>query len=185
MNSSYHQTEFNGTALRPRTPDIDSRKEAASFRTILVALDLSPASHQTLRFALGMAKMFNAALVLVHVVSHQILYVFPTKAVYSRLKQLEEQRRLALVELTEDLKKQHPSCSFHLLVGEPAEEIAVLAKNLRADLIIAGYHEGILFTRRLGVGQASQIAQRAPCSVLLYRRTGCSEEDKYTSPWEE
>jgi nucleotide-binding universal stress UspA family protein len=52
--------------------------------------------------------------------------------------------------------------------GDPAEQVALLAQDLDADLIITASHNPGFLTRLFGWDQAPRILQRAHCPVLVY-----------------
>jgi nucleotide-binding universal stress UspA family protein len=61
------------------------------------------------------------------------------------------------------------SVEYHLLEGEPAEEIVRLAKSNNIDLIIMGSHGRTGLSRLLMGSVAEQVVRRAECAVLTIK----------------
>jgi nucleotide-binding universal stress UspA family protein len=143
---------------------------AGSFPTvgikkIVAAVDLSPESKETTYFAGAFAKALGASLVLVHVLLVDPLYHLTN--VFE-----EEHRRRAeglLAALRADLKKRSVPCESRVLLGDPAEEIANLAREVGADLLITGARRPSPIAQWFKIDRPPQIMLSAPCSVLVYR----------------
>lgn len=56
----------------------------------------------------------------------------------------------------------------HVRLGQPADVICDIAKEIGADMVVIGAHGYGLVERLLGT-TASKIVHRAPCSVLVVR----------------
>jgi universal stress protein A len=147
-----------------RTPD-----GALVIRQIVVALYLSPRSETTARYALGIAKAFGATLVLVHVYPVTEVNEFMTEEDYRALDRQRQAAQAMLTKLTRTLQADYPACEERFLIGEPAEQVAWLARELDADLIIMGGHRPGLLMRLFDLEQAPHIVHRAPCPVLVYQ----------------
>jgi nucleotide-binding universal stress UspA family protein len=66
------------------------------------------------------------------------------------------------------LKDKGFSCTGHLAVGEPVEEIGRMATELGCDLIIVGHKQHASLARRWWQGSVSKsLLDYAPCSVLI------------------
>jgi len=141
---------------------------AMSLKQIVVAIYLSPRSEATARYAVGIASVFGASLVLVHVYPVIEVNEFMTEEDYRRMDRQRQAAQAALTKLTQTLQAEYPACEERFLIGEPAEQIAWLARELDADLIIAGSHRPGLLVRLFNLDQAPQILHRAPCPVLVY-----------------
>jgi nucleotide-binding universal stress UspA family protein len=142
---------------------------ASSIKQIVVAIYLSPRSEATARYALGIAKAFGASLVLVHVYPVTEVNEFMTEEDYRALDRQRQAAQEALTKLTRTLQADYPACDERFLIGEPAEQVAWLARDLNADLIILGSHRPGLLTRLFNLDQAPHFVHRAPCSVLVYQ----------------
>ena len=125
-------------------------EEVASLvKRVLVPVDFTPATAWQLRFARGLCEAVNRPLLLAHVIEP----VRTRVAAHSRLLHVEAERRSraesALESLVEDVP---PTLKPEALVayGEPAEEIAKLAADRDAGLIVMGLHSSPLTGPRMG-----------------------------------
>lgn len=140
-----------------------------AIKQIVVAVYLSPRSEATARYAVEIAKAFGASLVLAHV--HPVTEVneFMTEEDYRALDRQRQAAQAALTKLTQTLRADYPACEERFLIGEPAEQVAWLARELSADLIVMGSHRPGLLVRLFNLDQAPPIMHRAPCPVLVYQ----------------
>ena len=143
-------------------------QRSSSIKQIVVAVYLSPRSEATARYAVEIARAFGASIVLVHVHAAIEVNEFMTEEDYRALDRQRQAAQVALTKLTQTLQAEYPACEERFLIGEPAEQVASLAHELNADLIIAGSHRPGLLVRLFNLEQAPQIVHRAPCSVLVY-----------------
>ncbi len=143
---------------------------------ILIPTDFSPFSVRALRHALALTRKFKARLKVLHVVP----CVFPAgDSLYSsapwlmtpeiRLRAEEEMRKfLAPVR---EARLDHET---EMREGDPWREIAGVAEEMSADLVVLGTH-GRGGLERLFLGSvAEKLIRRLPCSVL----TICHEEGR-------
>ncbi len=116
---------------------------------ILVAVDLSPASIPQTQGARRVAEAFDLPMVLVHVVE-------PIKsriAAKLHLTSVEADRRAVAEEGLNELMatlpmRLHPEAL--VAYGDPAEEIAKVARDRQAGLVIVGLHGSPLLGPRMG-----------------------------------
>ena len=141
---------------------------ASSIKQIVVAVYLSPRSEATARYAVGIAKSFAASITLVHVYPVTEVNEFMTEEDYRAMDRQRKAAQEALTRLTRTLQADYPACEQRFLHGEPAQQVAWLARELNADLIIAGSHRSGLLARLFSLDQGPQLMHSAPCSVLVY-----------------
>lgn len=149
---------------------MDSEKRSR----VVVGTDYSKASELALERAFELASRDPA--VEVHVVSvvqaplapYVVLGPFSNSESYATLIQFTEQRLSAFVA-------QHPNGApsrqvvCHVRLDRPATEIAQLAADLDADLIVVGTH-GRHGVERVLLGSVAELVVRlAPCPVLVVR----------------
>jgi nucleotide-binding universal stress UspA family protein len=139
-----------------------------SVTKIVAALALSPHSEATARYALGIAKTLGASLVLVHVYEPIQINEFTTEEGFRVLYQDREVMQRALTDLTKALRETYPACTEKFIVGEPAEELALAARELDADVIITASHYPSFLGQLFGMDRAPKIMRHAPCPVLVY-----------------
>lgn len=153
------------------------------FKKIIAAVSPSIPGDHVLNEAIALAKMGDATLMLLHVLS-PMEEGYPTPvypgpdSVYPGLheeairvyaQQWETYQRDAiefLKKLTEDVSKAGVAVEFTQNVGDPGRVICDLAKTWDADLIILGRrgHTGL---KELFLGSISNyVLHHAPCSVL-------------------
>lgn len=153
------------------------------FKKIIVAVSPSLKNDHVLEEAIAIAKMGNASLMLLHVLSAMDegyptpVYpgpdsVYPglhEQAIRAYAEQWEVYQRETLTylkNLTEDVSKTGVPVEFTQNIGDPGKVICSLASTWNADLIILGRrgHTGI---KELFLGSVSNyVLHHAPCSVL-------------------
>ena len=137
-------------------------------KKIVAAVDLSPYSEATAQYALEIAKTLGASLVLVHVYEPIQMNEFITEEGFRVQEHDRQAMQQALTDLTKTLRETYPACTEKFAVGKPAEEVALVARELDADLIITACHHPSLLGELFGLDQAPKILHRAPCPVLIY-----------------
>ena len=156
-SSSVRQTQIN-----PRDLKVEK---------ILVPLDFSATSVEALDYGVWLAKQFRAAIHLVHVyppdeassVPNAGHLLFESAGAIERLNE----------ELTGIHRKHAPAFrpdNCHIGRGRPYEEIARLAREIDADLIVLSTrgHSGL---KHLLLGStAERLVRYAPCPVLIARK---------------
>ncbi len=128
---------------------------------ILYATDFSASSLKALPYALSLAEVSGARLVLLHAPES-------TEAISSEIEMGYHQHLSALIP------PQHRNlCESDTLVvaGEPSRAILDAAVENNADLIIIGAHayEGVLSHFQVPVSIAYRVVAQAPCPVLRVR----------------
>jgi nucleotide-binding universal stress UspA family protein len=159
MNTALAENQLTERVASPAT---------FSVKKIVAALDLSPHSEGTAQYALEIAKTLGASLVLVHVYEPIQINEFTTEEGFRVLDHDRQVMQQTLTDLTKTIQKTYPACTEKFTVGEPAEEVALVARELNADLIITASHHPSFLGRMFGLDQAPKILHRAPCPVLVY-----------------
>ena len=138
--------------------------------TILVGLDGSPREPAVLEEAVAIAKADGATL---HLCRAMTIPLSIPAAVWTLqgddfsnflVEHGEAELRTSAEAIPEKMRGKAIA-----RIGQPADVICALAKELEADLVVIGSHgyEGI--DRLLGT-TAAKVVNRAPCSVLVARR---------------
>jgi nucleotide-binding universal stress UspA family protein len=140
-----------------------------NMRKIVVAIDLTPRSKKTAAYAAEFAKRLNAALTLVHVFAPEPITEFTSEQAHEAVAEGRRQTLAKLAKLIENLRRSGVECHDDFRVGDPAEEIALAARAIDADLIITASHHPGFLGRTLGLDQAPRIFHRASCPVLVYQ----------------
>ena len=148
---------------------------------IVVAVDFSEASDLAVRraFEIG-AEQARAEVHLVHVVQTygpQVAYEMPIDASALAVLSLNEARTRFRQYADQSLARylgQNPTKKFervvaHLRFDAIAEEVAQLAADLEADLVVVGTHGRKGLSRLLLGSSAEATVRLAPCPVLVAR----------------
>ncbi len=136
---------------------------------LVVGIDFTDASGYALRLAENLVRPAGAeaALHIVHVaapmhwtVSHGDVPVFLPKDAEDR------SRRRLLDECWSCGKETLASIVPHMRTGDPTREIAEVAREVHADLIVLGAHKRNGLARALHRSTYARLVRHAPCSVL-------------------
>jgi nucleotide-binding universal stress UspA family protein len=130
-------------------------------RRAMAPVDLTAATPHQLRVARGLAEALNVPLLLLHVVEP----VRATVSASARLPKVEAERRYRAEQNLERALEDMPSQVKHeaiIAYGEPAEEIAKVANDRDAGIIVMGLHSSPVLGPRMG-----SVTYRVLC--LAYR----------------
>ncbi|MFQ5804263.1 MAG: universal stress protein [Candidatus Methylomirabilales bacterium] len=141
-------------------------------RRILWATDLSPVSEEAWRYALTLADVFAAEVVLMHVVPPGDLPWQDEQPVPTSGSWLEQylaplDRELELRQRA--VEEQGLIARRKILVGVPAEAIVAEARAEEADLIIVGTRGRSGLPHVLLGSVAAAVIRKAPCPVLAVK----------------
>ena len=159
---------MNRIQKRTATKRQKSSHSGVSFRRIIVAVDLSPHSEKTALYAAEFAKRVGASIRLVHVFSPEPITEFSSEQAQEAFGEGRRRTVWKQAKLMEEIRRTGVECGDDLRVGDPAEEVAQVAQNECADLIITASHQPGLLTTLLHLDQAPRIMHRANCPVLVY-----------------
>lgn len=153
------------------------------FRKILVALDQSDNARQIYEHALSLAKLSNASLMLLHVLSYEgDSIAYPASFSYWNYspqlsantwqfyqKQWEEHKNESLKTLQSYASEANTAginSEFRQIVGNPGVVICDFARSWEADLIIVG-RRGLRGLTEFFLGSVSNyVLHHTPCSTL-------------------
>ena len=133
------------------------------FGHILYATDFSSGSLAALTYALSLAEQDRAELTMLHIIESKS--VSDSYLIEWKRQNRENLRRLIPRELDLAYKPE-----IEVELGDPAEEILLLAETRNAELIVMGSHPGTLSTH-FPWTTLHQVLQKAPCPVLTVRAT--------------
>jgi nucleotide-binding universal stress UspA family protein len=150
----------------------DSNWRPVKIQKILVPTDLRLESMVAFRYALTLAKLFDADLTLLHVFEES--YSFDNEIGLGAVellgvKKSNAERELALVE--EHLRAQHAKCRSCFRVGTPFDQIVREAENIGANLIVMSSHSYSWLDRILHGSDAEGVLRHAPCPVLIAKES--------------
>ena len=140
-------------------------------KKVLVAVDLSDRSAATAWYAAQIARSFGASLTVVHVYQPVALCEYASETTCTVLDEERDQIQKMLAELARQVSVPGLVCTSAFLIGNPAEEITTLARDIHADLIVtAACHHPTFLGSLFNLDKAPQIMHRAPCPVLVYHQ---------------
>jgi nucleotide-binding universal stress UspA family protein len=149
-----------------------NRWSPVEIKTILVPTDLRPESMIALRYALTLAKQFDANLTLLHVLEEPYssdTELGPSAEGFLHLKKGNEERELAFLE--EDLRSEHRNCRSCFRVGTAFEQIVHEAESIKASLIVMSSHSYGWLDRIVHGSAAEMILHSTPCPVLVVKES--------------
>jgi nucleotide-binding universal stress UspA family protein len=161
------------------------------FTKILVPVDFSPCSEEAFQVAMSMAKTYQAAVLLLHVVDTKSLDALnrlglaPPSEGRKQKKALHHQARLNARRLMEAEEARGVALHRMMAEGAPFVEIARLARTEKVDLVIMGSYGGSAGNvDKIFFGStAEKVVRTAGCPVLtvplpVKRVTGRAGETK-------
>lgn len=139
------------------------------YRKILMAYDGTAEGKRALFATAEIAGFSNCDTHLLAVASMPSTMFLTEGFVPEELIESEKKRMQGVLdEGIASLKDKGFSCTGHLAVGEPVEEIGRMATELGCDLIIVGHKQHASLARRWWQGSVSKsLLDYAPCSVLI------------------
>ena len=158
---------------------------------IVVGIDYSPASDLALERAFELAAARSRSEV--HVVS--VVNLYGVQAIVDGSAAPVENSRVTLADATSSLEhyvEQRRSkfqgsldsvrVRSHLRLDAPATEVAQIAADLEADLVVVGTHGRRGIARMLLGSVAESVVRLAPCPVLVVRPKALPEQPPQIEP---
>ncbi|MDD4127249.1 MAG: universal stress protein [Methanomicrobium sp.] len=146
------------------------------FKKILVALDGSSVSEETLYIAIQEAKLRNAELNAVHVIQH--VFIHPVMVESSSgasggnselLEILEAEAQRVVMHAKEICEDAEIEVTIHTRSGDPGDEILSLSDEIDADLIIIGTKGKTNLERLLLGSVSSAVVMNSKITTLLVK----------------
>jgi nucleotide-binding universal stress UspA family protein len=161
--------------------------ELPQYKTILYATDLGDRMRPVFRHAIGLARQYQANIIMLHVVeplgstSEAVLSIYlpdrkREEVEHAGLKKVLEQMKQRLEKFCQDeaalCAEGSPKVSDVLVTtGHPAEEILHQAEKHHADLIVMGSFGKHILGRHVLGSTARYITQSSPVPVLIVPNT--------------
>ena len=140
------------------------------FKTILVPVDFSSCSRESVRYAISFGKEFGAKIILLHATYLGYIYSTEGTAIYDIpgvQKAARETAERKMRELVRTVNFGAVKFETVFTEGSPVLDICAFAKDHDVDLIITSTH-GLTGFRHVLIGSiAEQVVRHAPCSVLV------------------
>ena len=164
------QTENSGLSGLQVCPQPESCLRSNQLRQIIVPVDLTRDCPIGIDFAICFAKTFGSTLNLIYL--YQEPYIVDQSSRSRGCDLFREQRRKVFADfcdLLRETRNRYPDSIGYFEYGNPDHEIDVIARQLRADLIIVSMHNGKWLEHLLFGRHADWILANAPCPVLVIR----------------
>lgn len=139
-------------------------------RQIIIPVDLTRNCHPSIDYAICFAKAFRSTLNLVYL--YQDPYVVEQSTRGRGCDLFKEQRQKLFADfynLLRETRNRYSDSIGYFEYGNPDREIDLIARQLRADLIIVSAHNGKWLEHLLFGRHADWILANAPCPVLVFR----------------
>ncbi|RLL50503.1 universal stress protein [Mariprofundus sp. EBB-1] len=137
---------------------------------ILVPTDFSDHCAEALKQAVSLASMYNCEVHLLHVITSYSSFDAELITTFQIDEMQKLQRESAIKRLADQARSVDMVITTHTTdgLGDPANAICDVAKELSANLIITGRHsrQGTLEHMLIG-STAERIVRFSPCSVLI------------------
>jgi len=137
-------------------------------KSILVPFDFSSPAEKALAYAVQFAEQFNARIHLLHVVAP---VMYPPDAGFVPIEEpkLMAASKTRLTSLAHEKIQPERLSEIEVRIGNPYWEIAEVARQLPADLIVIATH-GYTGLKHVIMGStAERVVRHAPCPVLVVR----------------
>lgn len=146
-----------------------------SLTTIVAGADLSAPSEQAVERAAALATLYQAKLILVHAVADDAPLSHLNNDVLQQLSEvsaaIHAEVAAMFAERMAALRSRGIEVELVSPVGPPGEQVAQVAKERHAELIVIGTHGNTGISRFLLGSVATAILRHASCDVLVSRGT--------------
>jgi nucleotide-binding universal stress UspA family protein len=151
--------------------------EADKKSIVLVGIDFSPLSLEVLATAANLAQSSGSELHVIHVLPASADGASKGEGVL-RFANLADDVRAKLALMAKDVPASVARIDLHVRIGRPDVEIAQLASDIGANLVVVGTHDHSALDRLMLGSVAESLVRHARCPVLTYR-------PRSTPPWEQ
>jgi nucleotide-binding universal stress UspA family protein len=139
------------------------------FSRILVAVDFTPHSERLYDIAREIAEKFDAGIDVVHVV-HDLAHYTGIYITQTPIAEVQREMERDAARRMEEFKARcpflRPDAEFHVLTGNPQNELMKFIHTSRADLVVIGTHSLKKPEHRLIGSTAEHIVRSARIPVL-------------------
>jgi nucleotide-binding universal stress UspA family protein len=141
-----------------------------SIKKILIPTDGSDHSFRAAEYAISIAKMFDAQIMVIYVIDEVVLDQLSKDTERENVELELKQNGQRYINYVLDLAtKEGVKNGFLLAKGRPFEQIVRLAKELKTDLIVMGTY-GRKGADRILIGSvAERVIEYSPCPVLVVK----------------
>jgi nucleotide-binding universal stress UspA family protein len=136
------------------------------FKRILLGTDFSTASHRALSYALAMARRYGSEISVIHAIPPEPRQPIPLDPLPGELnrEQLQAREKISALENELDFRGSHHQNK--IILGNPADVLAVTIQREQPDLVILGTH-GRGLVKKFALGSvAEEVLRLVSCPVL-------------------
>ena len=150
--------------------------------SIMVCVATEGISLITAKYAISLAKIFQAKLSAAYVVNERLLHELLKSSVLvdvearSYEKDLEDQGRNFLERIKSMSDKKGVACNTAILRGIVHEEIIKQANALNPDMLVMGELKEVLSLRETFYDEGERIFREAPCPVVVVKNSSLVEK---------
>jgi nucleotide-binding universal stress UspA family protein len=138
------------------------------FKHILVPIDLSDRNERTLRLAVGLARITQSRVTLLHVI--QDVAGVSTRELRNFYKTLAQRSQRTLARAAKRFVDAEVAVRAVVVIGNPAREIIRAATARKVALIVMGSHRVMPGRSGRGFGTISyKVGMACPCPILLVK----------------
>jgi nucleotide-binding universal stress UspA family protein len=142
----------------------------STLKRVVVGVDGSPQAREALRMAAHLARLADASVIAIHVITPAEPSAFSHPRAALRANEVARRAGEQILSRAHRVAGDVLS-TRELHFGDPADTLCRRAAELGCDLVVVG-SRGIGRVERLLLGSVSTaVAERAPCSVLVVRNT--------------
>jgi nucleotide-binding universal stress UspA family protein len=147
------------------------RPGRSTFRTVLLASDLSAVSKSAAEEAFALCAALGARLLVMNVIDSRSGFGRQRSpaARVARMDQLRVEREGKLRDLVREARSQGIDASFLVWIGEPGQSIVSAADAEGADLVVVGTRALDRAGRFLLGSVSDYVVNHSPCPVLIAR----------------
>jgi len=152
-----------------------------AIKNIMVCVAAEGISLITVKYAIALAKIFNARLSAMYVVNERLLRELLKSKVLvdvearSYEKDLEEQGSRFLARIRSMSEKMGVACDASILKGIVHEEIIKQANALNPDMLVMGELKEVLSLKETFYDEGERIFREAPCPVVVVKNASLVE----------
>ena len=144
-------------------PNVKHPGPAENFKQVVCATDFSPEAERAVKLAVAFTRSYGAHMFLCHVLPRS------DGSRHIDVQQLIEKFKANLMKLIPDIAREwcEPECVVDH--GYAADGILLLARRVKADLIVLGTHRSSHWFSKLKGGIAFEVIRAAACPVLTFK----------------
>ena len=138
------------------------------FKTILCPTDFSDESYHALEYGVSFARLSEGTLLLAHILHDPTSDVFQAEGYTLSFEQARQRAQRLLEDLRDKL--DYHQCELYVDIGDPFEQLMVLAQKRKVDLIVTATHGRTGLTTLVLGDIPEQLIRHSPCPVFVVRR---------------